>query len=1107
MEPESHPTPYAFVYDLVVQHVSRTSDDARFLWLEHGQLEHLIPHLTSKQVPLLFATELMCAAYLHGEGSDTSLRHLVTLLQESFSGHPEIVSELEQILSFSNLGRALFPSGLSVTDTETLLRANAHFLSMPDSPEDPLPNVAHLPPPHHMRLDRNTDFVGREAELKEIARAIKRERGVVVAAGIGGVGKTQMAIEWVHRYGQYFAGGVFWLDFQDANTARLSVATAGIAYGWEAYSALDLDTQIAKVRRQWNEPMPVLLIFDNCEDVDLAYEYLPVGSGAKVLLTSRDTTWQSQVGNRGILQVEIITLPRAESITLLQRLCPSLIEIHANDIAEALGDLPLALHLAGSYLAKYAGTPFGDSATYLKALRVNLVPHLEDNAARMKLNRSPTNHTHSVYATFSLSWERLRAKTDLTSELAESLLGLLAQFAPGTVVPDKWLLIDLPEGINEQDLIDAIELLQSNGLVERTQRGELRLHRLVAELVKKQQLNQKHAGISKQADRVLGRTSPRYGALDYIAQMEVWLVHARYRSVDAVERGDIEGAVLLNSLGVALNFLAQYTEAMKCCTQSLSIRREVLGTHHVDTITSLNNLAFLCQVQGEYKQALVLYEESLAVRKEVLGERHPDTALGVMNLAGLYKAKGEYERALVLYKESLVVRKEVLGGRHPDTALNLNNLGDLYLELGQYESALDFFQEALAIYQEVFGTFHPDTALVLNNLGDAYQALGQYENALRLYEEALLIRKKVLGARHPDTASSLISLGTLHQATGEYERALPPYEEALATYQEVFGLKHPHTALLFNNVATIYDAKGDYGRALPLYEEALQIRRLTLGERHPATAISLNNLGYLHQVQGEYERAQSLYEEALLINREVLGNQHPSTGLNLNNLGSIYKVQGDYGNALLLYKEVLAIYRETFGDHHPDTAMGLNNLASVYEVQGDYERALHLFEEALKINRNVLGAHHPNTTRCIINLGNLYQVKGEYRRALDLFSEAVVNNYEVLGERHPDTAISLINLAYLYQVQGEYLHAQSLYQTALFINREVLGYRHTSTALSLNNLASVYEAQENYREALPLYEEALAIFTTLLGTQHPNTIIIWENRDTCLQKIANTTSL
>lgn len=160
------------------------------------------------------------------------------------------------------------------------MRSQVQFQRLPTDPQDSLPEPSLPLTPNNMRLYRNENFVGREVELREIAMAMKQQRRAVVAAGIGGVGKIQTVIEWIHRYGQYFAGGVFWLDFSHPDAVQLSIAAAGATYGGEGYEPLDLATQVARVVRQWQEPTPTLILFDNCEDVEIARHYLPVESGA-----------------------------------------------------------------------------------------------------------------------------------------------------------------------------------------------------------------------------------------------------------------------------------------------------------------------------------------------------------------------------------------------------------------------------------------------------------------------------------------------------------------------------------------------------------------------------------------------------------------------------------------------------------------------------------------------------------------------------------------------------------------------------------------------------------------------------------------------------------
>lgn len=242
---------------------------------------------------------------------------------------------------------------ISLEDPLSILAA------MPVKEDAPIPEVTTLPKGSRMPFAPYPYFVGRAPELRQLAMILKGEHGgavigqLVAATGLGGIGKTQLASEFVHRYGQYFAGRVFWLDFSSAGGIGNEVARCGGAGGMslrEGFDNLPLPDRVALVCRAWEEPLPRLLIFDNCEDEALVDEWRPKTGGCRVLITSRRGEWDVA---RAIEQVRLDTLTPAESERLLTHLAPRLTTEEKMAIAEALGHFPLALHLAGSFLKRY----------------------------------------------------------------------------------------------------------------------------------------------------------------------------------------------------------------------------------------------------------------------------------------------------------------------------------------------------------------------------------------------------------------------------------------------------------------------------------------------------------------------------------------------------------------------------------------------------------------------------------------------------------------------------------------------------------------------------------------------------------------------------------
>ena len=762
-----------------------------------------------------------------------------------------------------------------LSEADVLAAAQQQLAAMP---LDDVPDVATLPMPHRMPLTPNPLFVGREHDLRTLAAALKGGETTVIeqsaaVTGMGGLGKTQLAVEFAHRYGQYFGGGVFWLSFADAAAVPAEIAACGGASSMSLrpdFSSLSLDDQVHLVQAEWQRPLPRLLIFDNCEDEALLHRYRPTSGGCRVLVTSRRRAWDPTLSVRALPLYE---LKHMQSIALLCEYRSGLLrdDPTVHKIAHELGNLPLALTLAGSFLKLYDDTTPAD---YLDELRTT--PGLEHDSFTGE-GISPTGHDQSVARTFKLSYDRLNPSHP-TDALALQLLTRAAYFASGEVIPRDLLKATVHSFSENQSakrqVTKALRRLIDLGLIEEALESALRLHRLLAAFVR---TVTNDAEAQTMVEDVMLVEIDRLNDAGLPAPLLALQPHFHAITNTALRRMDRRAALLCNELGYHLKMAGDYVGARHYYQHALAIYEEVQGAQHPDTATSLNNLGEVLLAQGDLADARSCLEQALVIWQQVLGMQHPTTAQGLNNLGGVLRAQGYYHEARHCFEQALMIYKQVFGVQHNFTALILSNLGGILQVQGDYVGARHYYEQALAIVEQVFEDQHPTTALILNNLGSVLNEQGDYAGARRYYEQALVVQQQMLVVNHPAIATSLNNLGEVLRAQDDLADARSYLEQALVIRQQVLGMQHLDTAISLDNLGIVLQAQGDLVGARCYYEQAMAIRLQVVGMQHFDTATSFNNMGVLCFQEGAFDKAIALLRQALAIFEQVFDPNHPKT--------------------------------------------------------------------------------------------------------------------------------------------------------------------------------------------------------------------------------------
>ncbi len=685
------------------------------------------------------------------------------------------------------------------------------------APRPPARDIG-LPP------DRNPLFRGRETELEHLRQRLRAEKRIDLR-GLGGVGKSQLAIEYLHLHRGDYPDGAFWLRGETAATLAADFA----ALAWPPHLQLEerhlreQERVIEAVMGWLRAHERWLLAIDNLDEpsIPTLNSLLARGLAGHVVVTSRVPVWDQPA-----LEVEPMPLEVATAF-LLERSGQTDGEAAAT-VAEIVGGLPLALVQAAGYLR----TSGRDLASYAELLRGRLGELLGQN--------KPADYPLTVAATWQLSFERI----DHEHAPAAALLRLCAFLAPNDI-PISLLLEaadELPKELRtattDQIRLDrAIGELRRYAILDR-QGDELRVHRLVQAVVRESLPNDLRQQWTGAAVRVVSAAFPVEAEDPQLWQACAHLLpHAQIATDQAEElmQEPRRTSWLLDRVAMYLRARGELLQARRLFERALAIRERVLGPEDPLTGGSLNNLALLLQDQGDFAGARRLCERALDIAERGLGPNHRSTARALDNLALVLQAHGDLAAARPLFERALDIRERGLGPDHPDTARGLNNLASLIQAQGDLAAARPLFERAQGIWECVLGPDDPDTARGLNNLALLLQAQGELDAARPLFERALDIRERVLGPDHPSTARGLNNLGCLLGDQRELADARSLLERALVIRERVLGPDHPDTASSFNNLARLVEEQGNLAGARLLFERALDVAERVLGPDHPLT--------------------------------------------------------------------------------------------------------------------------------------------------------------------------------------------------------------------------------------------------------------------------------
>lgn len=818
---------------------------------------------------------------------------------------------------------------------------------------------------------RNPWFTGQEQVLAHLARRLPYAPEPLALCGMGGVGKTQVALEYAYRSAREYCA-VFWIGAETLESILASLWRVAELLALPERGDRDQQRVAAAVLRWLDTHERWLLIWDNVEDLHLLDRFLPAtGRGARLL-----TTRNPALGPVARC-IELAPLAREEGLLLLLRRA-KVLEAEATDeqvrqlalsrpgehaaavrLVEAMGSLPLALDQAGAYIEETQCAVAG----YLDRYEQRRYPLLDRRGA------FASEHPPSVAATLWLCCQQVAQQ----QPAALDLLRFCAFVAPDDI-PEDLVRVGAsslgealgPVAADPYQLDQALAALRSLSLAQRhSQTATLSLHRLVQVLVRGQMSESEQTTWRIRVVAALHASLPEVTAENPV---QVWERCERLlpHLLTAVAlTPEVEGGqALVEVLERAATYLRERTRfalAEPLYRRALVVSERLWGMEHADLTRLLTGLAHLYQEQSRFALAEPLYRRAIDLCARGRGQQHADLAHPLTGLATLYERQGRSDQAEPLFQQAIHIREQALGEEHPLVAQPLNGLAILYRRQGQRERARALYERALRIREQALGKEHPRIAHLLYNLAHLCQEQGQYQQAEALFARALQIEERAWGSDYPDLSYPLIGLADLYQKQGRDEQAEPLLRRALRLWEQALGPQHLLVCYPLHNLGMLFQGQGSYAQAEACYQRALGIVERVLGPEHLEVALLLTSLAGLYAARGEQERAETIYIRALRLREQALPPEHPDLATSLNGLANLFRAQGRNERAEPLYRRALAIREGQLGQQHPETAQTLHDLAVLCQAQGQLREALSLARRALAIRTHALGASHPGT--------------------------------------------------------------------------------------------------------------------------------------------------
>lgn len=807
---------------------------------------------------------------------------------------------------------------------------------------------------------RNPNFTGRGPLLESLHAGLSasRETAVLPQAlhGMGGVGKSQVAIEYVHRHsGEYDL--VWWVPAEQ--TGQILTSLINLAKRLDLDVSPEANNAVPAVRealstgrlpyRNW------LLVFDNADSPEEVQKYFPTGGAGKILVTSRDLQW-----SRVTQAIEVDVFTREESRTFLRNRNPELTLEDADRLADALGDLPLAIEQAAAWRAA-TGMPVDEYLSLLDGKRLEL------------LDAAPSpDYKLSVAAAWNVSLDRLKQ----VNPAALQLLQICSFFAPEPISRDLFagsrtapITPELDATLSDNfRLSRAIRDIQRYALARIDHRhNTLQIHRLVQAVLAGGMDDEQSKVMRRGAHTLLANGNPnnpsRPATWDRYQALRPHVAVSR-----AVESTDPQVQELVSGIVQFLYYWGDHAGSEALADEAYEWRKHDPGAENPETLKLAKWLAFTRWVNGKYREARELNEHTLELYRRTLGDADEGT------LDAMYMH-----------------------------AIDLRTSGD-------FTAARDLDESTVQVARREFGDDDPATLIFTHSLGVSLRLTGEFKRAADIDRDTHQRRANIFGPDDEATLNTLNGLLIDIREGGRYLEARNRQEELYERHLKAFGPNAQATLRAARTLAVARRKAGDHPGARALSEDTLERNRRRYGDDFPSTITTAVNYAIDLRHAGELDAARELATATLERYRRIFGPRHSYTLSAQTNLAIVLRLQGKVEAAYQHNNDALVRLTESLGPDHPVTLTCATNFASDHFARGEYQTAYELDTDTLARSERALGVSHPSSLACSVNLALDLRKLGRVNEADKILSDTIEQFRKALGEKHPATLNALQSL-------------------------------------------------------------------------------------------------